>query len=118
MTEFILKDELQEELKDIYDLERLSSRICYGNLNARDMIQLRNSLSHLSKIDSALKKLKYDKTLEPLDSLYDLLARSINDDAPPTLRESRLIKTSYNAELDELRSVRSGFKEFILSMEQ
>lgn len=69
LTEFILKDELREELKGVYDLERLSSRICYGNLNARDMIQLRNSLSHLPKIDEILKELQYDKSLEPLDNL-------------------------------------------------
>ncbi len=57
LTEFILKDELREELKGVYDLERLRSRICYGNLNARDMIQLRNSLSHLPKIDEILKRI-------------------------------------------------------------
>ena len=118
LTEFILKDELREELKGVYDLERLSSRICYGNLNARDMIQLRNSLSHLPKIDEILKELQYDKSLEPLDNLYDLLSRAINDDAPQTLREGGLIKSGYNAELDELRSVSTGSKDFILQMEQ
>ena len=56
--------------------------------------------------------------MEPLANLYDLLSRAINDDAPQTLREGGLIKSGYNAELDELRSVSTGSKDFILQMEQ
>ena len=55
LTEFILKEELRDALNNIYDLERLSGRISYGNLNARDLLQLKNSLSALPEISRILK---------------------------------------------------------------
>ena len=117
-TEFILRDDLIKELDGVYDLERLVSRISYGNLNARDMIQLKNSLSHLPRIKEILEKLKYNKTINTLDEVYELLDKSINENAPIGLREGNLIKSGYNSELDEIKSISSGSKEFILSMEK
>lgn len=118
LTEFILKDELKEELNGVYDLERLASRISYGNLNARDMIQLKNSIFHLPRIKEILKELNYDKDINPLTELYRLLDTSINEDAPVSLKEGSLIKSGYDKELDELRSIRSGSKDFIANMEK
>ncbi len=118
LTEFILKEELKEQLNQIYDLERLSGRISYGNLNARDLIQLRNSIKTLPVIKRILSELKYDKSFDPLEELYNLLDNSINDDAPVTLREGNLIKSGYNNDLDILKEESSGGKDFIIKMEQ
>ena len=117
LTEFILKEELRGELDKVYDLERLSSRISYGNSNARDMIQLKNSLEALPNIKRILDELKYDKNIEVLDDLYNLLDKSINLDAPITLHDGGLIKEGYNSELDELRSIRKNSRDFILKIE-
>ncbi len=117
LTEFILKEELRNELDKVYDLERLSSRISYGNSNARDMIQLKNSLEALPNIKKILDELKYDKNIETLDDLYNLLDKSINLDAPITLHDGGLIKEGYNSELDELRSIRKNSRDFILKIE-
>ena len=117
LTEFILKEELRNELNEIYDLERLSSRISYGNLNARDLIQLKNSLRVLPHIKDILTELNYDKNIETLDELYNLLELSINEDAPVTLKEGALIKDGYNSELDELKNIRKNSKDFILKIE-
>ena len=118
LTEFILKEELRENLDKVYDLERLASRISYGNSNARDMIQLKNSLEVLPEIKRILKELEFDKEIETLDELYNLLEKSINLDAPITIHEGGLIKDGYNGELDELRSIRKNSKDFILKIEQ
>jgi len=118
LTEFILKEELREEFDQVYDLERLASRISYGNLNARDLIQLKNSLKHMPRIQEILKKLDYDQELETLDFLYDLLEKSISEDAPIGLKEGSLIKSGYNHDLDELRDIRKNSKNFILQIEQ
>ena len=118
LTEFILKEELREVLNNVYDLERLSGRISYGNLNARDLIQLKNSLKVLPDIKLILDGLHYDKNIETLDELYDLLDKSINEDAPITIREGNIIKKGYNEELDTLKDLASGGKEFILKLEQ
>ena len=87
LNEFILKEDLIRELSNVYDLERLIGRVAYGNLNARDLIQLKNSLKALPIIHNILEELEYDKNVETLDDLYSLLEESINEDAPVTLRE-------------------------------
>ena len=117
LTEFILKEELRVDLDKVYDLERLASRISYGNLNARDLIQLKNSLKVLPSISKTLESLKYDKKVETLDSIYSLLDSSINEDAPITLKEGSLIKEGYNKELDELKNIRKNSKDYILEIE-
>ncbi|MBO5120584.1 MAG: DNA mismatch repair protein MutS [Bacilli bacterium] len=117
-TEFILRDDLIKELSEVYDLERLCGRITYGNLNAKDLLQLKNSLKALPRIKEILQELKYDKKIETFEDLYSLLERTINEDAPFSLHEGRLIKPGYNKELDDLKSISSGSKDFILELEQ
>ena len=118
LTEFILKEELTRNLNEVYDLERLAGRISYGNLNARDLLQLKNSLKVLPDIKRILEEIKYPKTIDTLDDVYYLLEKSINEDAPITVKEGGLIKDGYSPELDELKSISSGSKDFILKMEQ
>lgn len=117
-TEFILRDDLTKELSNVYDLERLAGRVSYGNLNAKDLLQLKSSLKSFPKIKEILEELKYDKKLETLDELYELLEKTILEDAPFTLHEGHLIKEGYNEELDELKKISSGSKDFILELEQ
>lgn len=116
-TEFILKAELREYLYQVYDLERLSGRIGYGNTNGRDLLQLKNSLKVLPNIKSILDNLKYEKTIETLDDLYELLQNSIDEDAPVTIKEGGIIKSGFNLELDELKENRSSGKDFVIKME-
>ena len=117
-TEFILRDELIKTLDNVYDLERLTGRISYGNLNAKDLLQLKTSLEELPNIKRILKELKYDKEINTYDELTSLLEKAIREDAPFTLKEGRLIKQGYNKELDELKEISSGSKDFILKLEQ
>lgn len=116
-TEFILKEELREYLYQVYDLERLSGRIGYGNTNGRDLLQLKNSLKVLPNIKSILDNLKHEKTIETLDDLYELLQNSIDEDAPVTIKEGGIIKSGFNLELDELKENRSSGKDFVIKME-
>lgn len=118
LTEFILKEELKDQLNEIYDLERLAGRISYGNVNARDLLWLKASIKALPVIKRILADLKYDKTIETLDDLYSLLEISINEDAPITIKEGNLIKIGFNQELDILKKESSGGKDFILKLEQ
>ena len=118
LNEFILKEDLVRALDNVYDLERLLSRVSYGNLNARDLIQLKNSIRVFPTIHDILDELKYNKNIEVLNELYELLEKSINEDAPVTLKEGSLIKEGYSSELDELKSIRSNSKDFILKFEQ
>ena len=118
LVEFIYKEELRELLNNVYDLERLSGRIAYGNANGRDLIQLKNSLKTLPEIKKILENIKYDKKIDSLDELYNLLENSIKEEAPLTIKEGNIIKDGYSNELDELRKLSSGGKDFILNLEQ
>jgi len=118
LEEFILKEELREILYQIYDLERLSGRIAYGNANARDLLQLKTSLKVLPSLKQILRALKYSKSIDVLDSLYQLLERSIYEEPPISIKEGFLIKEGYHKELDELKEIKSSGKDFIARMEK
>ena len=118
LVNFLVKENISTYLLDIYDLERLIGRISYGNLNARDMVQLLKSLKILPNIKQELESINYDKKLKTLDSLVALLEKSINPDAPLTLKEGNLIKDNYDKRLDELRSIKNNSKDFILKQEE
>ena len=117
LTEFIYKEELRNLLDNVYDLERLSGRISYGNCNGRDLIQLKNSLSVLPDICKILSAVKYDRNFDSLDDLFSLLESAISDDAPLTIKEGGIIKDGYDEELDKLRELSSGGKDFLIDLE-
>ncbi|MDO4962901.1 MAG: DNA mismatch repair protein MutS [bacterium] len=116
LEEFILKEDLKNLLYEVYDLERLSGRIAFGNANARDLLQLKSSLSVLPDIKNILASIKF-KDIETLNDLYDLLENSIYENPPVGIKEGYLIKEGYNKELDELKSIRSNGKDFIAKFE-
>ena len=116
-TEFIIRDELRELLYQVYDIERLCGKLSTGSLNARDMLQIKASLKVLPDIIKRVKELKFDYEIKDLKEIYNLLEKSIYEDAPITLKDGYLIKEGYNKELDELKNIRSGGKDFIASLE-
>ena len=117
LKEFIYREELLKLLNSVYDLERLSGKISYGNANAKDLLQLLESIRHLPDIKKILENIGYDRDLKVLDELVNLLDSSINPDAPMTLHDGDLIKDGYNKELDELKSIRKNSKDYILGIE-
>ncbi len=118
LEEFILADELRSDLYEVYDLERLCGRISFGSANAKDLLQLKNSLKVLPSIKEKLEKINYYDEIRPLNELYELLERAINEDAPNGLKDGFLIKEGYSSELDELKSLSKGGKDFISNFER
>ena len=116
-NEFILKDELRNLLYEVYDIERLSGKVINGSLNARDLLQLKNSLAVLPKIKEINDKLGFDYEIASHSDIYELLDNAISEDPPISVREGYIIKSGFNSELDELRSIRSGGKDFVASFE-
>lgn len=115
--EFILKDELRNTLYEIYDIERLCGKVSCGNLNARDLLQLKNSLKVLPELKKIIESLGFNYDIDTHDILYKLLDDSIYENPPVTLKEGYLIKEGYNEELDELKNIRSGGKSFVADFE-
>lgn len=116
LEEFILKEDLKNLLYEVYDIERLSGRIAFGNANARDLLQLKSSLKVLPDIKNILNAINF-KDIDTLSDLYDLLENSIYENPPVGIKEGYLIKEGFNQELDELKSIRSNGKDFVARFE-
>ena len=117
LKQFLLKSDLENYLKDIYDLERLSGKIAFGNANGKDLLQLKTSLKTIPKIEEILTKINYPKRLYNFEKICNLLEESIYENPPATIKEGYLIKEGYNKELDELKTLRKGGKDFVARFE-
>ena len=117
-NEFILGSDLLKSLYEVYDLERLCGKVTCGNFNARDALQIKKSLSVLPELSLIISKLGINIKINTHEELYNLLEKSIYEEPPITLKEGYLIKEGYNSELDELKKIRSGGKDFIAGLEQ
>ncbi len=119
----ILRDDITNSLKNVYDIERLSSKISYGSANARDLISLKNSISQLPDLKATLSSAKSDllknlyRDLDTLDDIYQLINISIIDDPPVTIKEGGIIKKGYNEEVDRLTDMTANGKKFLLELE-
>lgn len=116
-NEFIIKDELKNLLYEVYDIERLSGKVINGSLNARDLLQLKNSIKVIPMIKEKITTLGFDYSLDTHEELFKLLDASIVDEPPISIKEGYMIKTGFNSELDELRNIRSGGKDFVAAFE-
>lgn len=116
-NEFIIKDELKNLLYEVYDIERLSGKVINGSLNARDLLQLKNSIKVIPMIKEKITTLGFDYSLDTHEELFKLLDASIVDDPPISIKEGYMIKSGFNSELDELRNIRSGGKDFVAAFE-
>lgn len=116
-NEFIIKDELKNYLYEVYDIERLSGKVINGSLNARDLLQLKNSIKVLPMIKKKVEDLGFNYDINTHEKLYELLDSAIVDNPPISVKEGYMIKEGYNSELDELRNIRSGGKDFVASFE-
>lgn len=123
-NDIFLREDLREELKGVYDLERLMGRIVYGSANARDLIALKKSLERLPRIKEILESCKSEYIrglsdgLNPLEEQKELIEKAIEEEPPFTVREGGLIKDGYNQELDEIKSASKHGKEWIASLEK
>ena len=119
----MLKGDIIESLKKVYDIERLIGKISYGNANGRDMISLKNSLSQLPNIktilsntDSELLEELYNE-LDELEDVKDLIEKAIIDEPPITIKEGGIIKLGYNEEVDRLKSATTDGKKWLVELE-
>ncbi len=117
LNQFIIKEELRNLLCEVYDIERLTGRIAYGNANGRDLIQLKNSLRVLPDIKRNLNDINFYHDIDTLEDLYNLLENSIYETPPVSIKEGYLIKSGFNSELDELKEIRYSGKDFIAKLE-
>ena len=119
----MLRGDITELLKKIYDIERLAGRISYGNATGRDMISLKSSVAQLPELkkilaDTASPLLQQIHTnLDMLEDIHDLIEASIVEEPPLTIKEGGIIKKGYNEEIDKLKTATTEGKNWILQLE-
>ncbi|SEO31030.1 DNA mismatch repair protein MutS [Amphibacillus marinus] len=124
MHDFINRKELRTQLKSIYDLERLAGRVAFGNVNARDLLQLKISLGKVPCIKALLAQfsaadlVNRGAALDPLADLKILLETSLTEDPPITIKEGNMIKDGYDDKLDQYRDASRNGKKWIAELEQ
>lgn len=117
---FMLRENLKEHLVYVYDMERLASRMAYGNASPRDVLQLVATLEHARPIlDLASSLNSYPEFNEVPDcqELYNEIKNAIIENPPLTLKEGGVFNDGYNQELDEVRKIAKQGKDFILELE-
>ena len=123
MDNYFERSNLQQELTQVYDLERLAGRVAYGSVNGRDLIQLKTSLLQVPKIKYILETLDapvFDDLaakLDPLSDIADLIERSIAEEPPISVTDGGVIKTGYNDQLDQYRDAMNNGKQWIAQLQ-
>ncbi len=123
MDDIMLRNNIREALKTVYDLERLSGRIACGNANGRDMLALRNSVAVLPEIKEDLAGsgdpllVHLSENISSLREVYEKIDAAIKEEPPLAIKEGGLIKDGYSAELDEIKQASSGSLEWIMGLE-
>ena len=116
----LIREDLREKLEDIYDLERLLGKITFGSENGKDLTALKKTIKSAVEIMKILENTDFFKNIDAdiLFECYKIIDDSINEDAPFSVREGGIIKSGYNAELDEIRNIMNSGKDFLLDIEQ
>ena len=123
-TQISLQEDLREALQQMYDIERLISRISLGSVNGRDLHSLKDSLRLIPNVKAQLQNCEctlltsLNDTLDALTEVADLIERGIHPEPPTTIREGGVICDGYNKELDELREIVGKGKDWIAAMQE
>ena len=119
----MLRGDVIESLKKVYDIERLAGKMAYGNANARDMVTLKNSLYKLPEVKQSLNECKTDllkelnENLDELQDIYGLIEKAIVDDPPMTIKDGGIIKLGYDEEIDKLKTAGTEGKNWLIQLE-
>lgn len=121
-NEFFVRGALQDHLKSVYDLERLAARAAMGTMNARELVQLKRSLSAIPGMKSVLSSSQgilnhASQRLEDMSDLAGLIDEAIVDDPPISIREGDIINDGFDSKIDEYRNVLSQNQKWLAQLE-
>ncbi|MCD9074705.1 DNA mismatch repair protein MutS [Staphylococcus haemolyticus] len=122
MNHFIERDTLRGYLNQVYDIERLVGRVSYGNVNARDLIQLKHSISEIPNIKSLLESMNdvasnQFSSLEPLEDLLQVLEDSLIEEPPISIKDGGLFKQGFSKQLDEYLEASKNGKDWLSQLQ-
>ena len=123
LNDYILRKDIEECLKTVYDLERIVGRISCGNCNAKDLAQLRRSLSNVPQLKELLfntnnqKLVELSEKIDTIDELYNLLVKALVENPPLTIKEGGMFNPEYHPDLLELNNIKNNGRDWILQYE-
>ena len=121
--DIMLRGDIADSLKKVYDIERLASKISYGSANGRDLISLKNSTAQIPGIKAVLSRAKSQMLkdlyteLDELQDIYEIIDKAIVDEPPISVKEGGLIKLGYDEEIDRLKTATTDGKNWVLKLE-
>lgn len=121
--DLIKRDELTALLNEVYDIERITSKIAYGTIHPKDCIMLKNSLKVLPSLKELMRSTKSSmlaecyQNLDTIDDINELLENAIEDEPPTAIKDGGIIKLGYNAEVDELKDAAVNGRRWIAKLE-
>ena len=124
MDNFLERETIIDMINDIYDIEKLASRVAFGNVNARDLKWICSSLKVIPELKYQLLSLDHPQLnnlamqLVDLSPIIQTIDEAIVDDPPLVIKEGNIIKDGYNKELDELRDIRKNGKKWLMAFEE
>ena len=123
----LLRDDIQDVLKTVYDIERIISKVVTSNVNARELLSLKNSLENLPTLKNVLGKIVNEtknvyfyelyQKLDTLEDIYSLIEISIADDAKITIKEGGIIKDGFDEQVDEYRKASTQGQDWLMELE-
>ncbi len=119
----MLKGDIIDNLKKVYDIERLAGKMAYGNANARDMITLKNSLYKLPEVRECLSNCKsallkeLHSNLDELQDIFSMIDIAIIEEAPMTIKDGGIIKLGFDEEIDKLKTAQTEGKNWLIELE-
>ncbi|KON68567.1 DNA mismatch repair protein MutS [Peribacillus butanolivorans] len=124
-SQYFERQDLRERLKEVYDLERLAGRVAFGNVNARDLIQLKRSLQQVPVIREIVKSMASNQDisvladkLDPCEEVTDLLETALVENPPLSVKEGNIIRDGFHTELDTYRDASRNGKTWIAQLER
>jgi DNA mismatch repair protein MutS len=124
LTNKTLRKNLQNELKEMGDLERLTSKVCTGRVNPRELVSLKSSLKKIPLIKQLLDQssvetiVAINQKLNSLDPVVEKIEKALADDPPLSIGDGGVIRNGFNEELDELRSLSTNAKDWIATLQK
>lgn len=123
VDQYFERNSLQEELTQVYDLERLAGRVAFGSVNGRDLIQLKSSLQQIPKLQHILNELPESafsdiyKRLDPIDNVTEAIDSAIVNEPPLSVTDGGVIKDGYDKTLDSYREAMHNGKQWMAELE-
>ncbi|MCU9611979.1 DNA mismatch repair protein MutS [Caldibacillus lycopersici] len=118
------RQELRERLKQVYDIERLAGKVAFGNVNARDLVNLKSTLKQIPELIQILQNIPDEtlqnrlKDLDPVEEVSSLIETAILDNPPLSVKEGNMIRDGYNSQLDNYRYATRNGKTWIAELEK